>query len=684
MEFHFSTDILPFSFLLFSLVYIGGRLYRRALVHISRENALLVGFCGACAWAVGLQTVLGIPGWLQTGPLVIVQLLALIVFFIFDTFLYSPGESGVPPSFINRASPSKTLDRFFYGILFFVLLTLLYRMPLQPPHRTDSLSYHLPFVAGWMETGRLGHIPGYLQDGGEQGYPLGHELLVHWVMAPIESDLPAMLPGVLALVFLAIGVAAAADNLGAPRWAGRLGALVLSTSYFADWMALTLHVDLVYACFWTAAFSLGLAFFKRPDCRWRLMGFSLAFGLAASVKTTHVAYGAVLLVALWFLSPEKKWLKIFQPKNLIPFFCILILLSGFWYGRNLVRFGNPFYPVSPGLLGKTVAGQAQGYGLEHSDSLWTHINNPVMWRLWAGAIGWRAGVWLWGLLAVFLAAPLLKISKSLFAEHKQREAVSTPTVSVLILVSIAAFLLYFMTPWQYRTDIGEYRRFYFLAQALRYGLPWLVTGMLLWCVLVRNKVFAGWLLLCAAGAAVQSLWRTPWGALFVLAGAVAVTVLPEWPSRKFGNRLRKGYMPAAAGVVLGLVLICFSPVVLDIREKEKNKIYWRLLEGRPGESQILSQLNQMPSGSRVYFLGCNVPYVFMGDRLQHELLDASRRDESLTIENADWEEINSLAPDVLVLRKGQTVEWLLPLEYKMLFETKAFLVLRQAEEKGDL
>src|SRR5207245_5554118 len=109
--------------------------------------------------------------------------------------------------------------------------------------------------------------------------------------------------------------------------------------------ATTAYVDAAASAFEVGAVLLGVAWFaERQDGD--AVAAALLIGLALAVKYTAVASGvALLLLVALALARERRY----------GFLARLGLLGvagcAYWYGKNLVRFGNPVFPLAFGRPG---------------------------------------------------------------------------------------------------------------------------------------------------------------------------------------------------------------------------------------------------------------------------------------------------------------------------------------------
>ncbi|MCE2902009.1 MAG: glycosyltransferase family 39 protein [Gemmatimonas sp.] len=231
----------------------------------------------------------------------------------------------------------------------------------------DSFSDHIARPARWLATGRL--VPGVAEEVVTH-YPGNFELLVRWTLS-LGTDRFAFL--------VAYGSSAASTwvvyRLAREVDQGRVAALV-SALAAASLQVLAYQSVVVYSDSFTAlclllATWLLLVWIREGAADRRLVfGFGLALGLAMGAKYS-AGPPAVVLGLLWTwhacrdVTREGFEQPLVDVRWLAPQLAWLVagVLPGmaFWYARNLVLQGNPFYPLSvaglPGIpLGSLLAG----------------------------------------------------------------------------------------------------------------------------------------------------------------------------------------------------------------------------------------------------------------------------------------------------------------------------------------
>jgi hypothetical protein len=255
-------------------------------------------------------------------------------------------------------------------------LALLWRLLIAyafPPYGYDTLAYHLPTVAGWLQYSHIGteHLHIY-----QSSFPANMELLFAWVALLLHSDVW------IGAVQVPVAVMGAAAVVGLARLAqvGRAAALAAGALFVLSPIVLTQassnYVDLGVAAF----FLVGIYFILRsfPPAAWGsaeadgqralagggwswsyLVLAGCAIGLAIGAKATGPLLALVSLLCLvtGMLLMRRRRLDLAPQRPLVSVLLLLlpmILLGTFWYVRDVVEFSNPLYPANVKVLGFTV------------------------------------------------------------------------------------------------------------------------------------------------------------------------------------------------------------------------------------------------------------------------------------------------------------------------------------------
>lgn len=238
---------------------------------------------------------------------------------------------------------------------------------LLPPYGYDAYTYHLPMVAVWMQTGNIAtHVP---YNGYSNVYPADTELIYTWLAMFVQNY--GLQP--LCQVIYSFAGWLAVAGMGRVVGLRRPLALAAGALYFLTPIvlanSLSSYVDMAFAamCLTLTFFALRHTYEPRAA---HLALAGLAGGLCIGMKSTGVVYVALGL-AIWGGSYAWRWFRAGARRTrqtglraladlamMIALIALPILAFGvYWYARDWVNFGNPFYPYTTTLFGHVFPGQ---------------------------------------------------------------------------------------------------------------------------------------------------------------------------------------------------------------------------------------------------------------------------------------------------------------------------------------
>jgi hypothetical protein len=198
-----------------------------------------------------------------------------------------------------------------------------------PPQFYDAVVYHLGLPWSWLVNGSFA--------------PTACNLFSHFPLAastvyllPVAAGIPEAAAALHWLTFAAVlpTVAQLARNLGAGSWSWT-AAILFAATWHGPWLASLAGADhfvvlglVVAAELWTAPASAGERIWLDPG---------VALGLALASKYTAALPVAALLVAVFALR-RPRW-------EAIAAGSIALVVSSFWWIRNIATVGNPFHPL---------------------------------------------------------------------------------------------------------------------------------------------------------------------------------------------------------------------------------------------------------------------------------------------------------------------------------------------------
>jgi 4-amino-4-deoxy-L-arabinose transferase-like glycosyltransferase len=213
----------------------------------------------------------------------------------------------------------------------------------------DTLSYHLYVPATWLADRRLEIVPAVFGDPSSAYAPSNLELWFAFLMAPLHSDYLAGTGQVAFAVLAALAIVAAVREAGGRRTAALAAALVFLLVPEVWQQARTAMTDLGLAALLLASLSFSFRT-ARQGRAGDVLTAAAALGLA--VGTKYVGLPLALPFALVAVGSATSG----RPRGptVVAAAAIVLATGGFWYLRNALVTGNPFYPVATlGLPGLT-------------------------------------------------------------------------------------------------------------------------------------------------------------------------------------------------------------------------------------------------------------------------------------------------------------------------------------------
>jgi dolichyl-phosphate-mannose-protein mannosyltransferase len=429
------------------------------------------------------------------------------------------------------------------------------------PSDTDALSFHLPSVVQWIQTGTLWTITDYLPQQAHGAYPNNGDAVLLALALPFHSDLLvrwAMLP-YLALVTL--GTYGIARELRAPLPTALLSAVALTAVPAVVYPALfNVQTDTLML----ATFAAGIYFLlrhRRTESRADLVLAGLGLGIAFGTKwygVSTVAGVIVVWAAAWLLC-GRGFARVARETLLLT--ALVLAAGGFWLLRNLVQTGNPLFPLKVAPLGVTifdaprdVLRQLAGFRIADylgAPHILGHYVAPALWRTL-------------GLSTVLLVVAALAIGAvAAIRLLRRRAAADDGTLAALAASVLVLAALYVITPY---TALGAHNQPLQVDANTRYLIPAIVpaaglaaaaaTFLNRWRWLIELALFAGivesvrrafglhvsgtvaivGLLVVLAASVATSAWRPRRPAVAVGGVIVAIVALAIVQRHRFDDR----------------------------------------------------------------------------------------------------------------------------------------------------
>jgi len=462
----------------------------------------------------------------------------------------------------------------------------------------DSLSYHLFFPARWIQDHRLTIIPTPFSDEAQAYAPANGELYFASLMLPLHGDLLARIGQVpfelligVALYALAVQTGARREHAASVSLLAIAGRLVVEQASGAD-------VDLICWFLFLAAIYLGLRALESDTRRdWILFGVTL--GLHFGTKYVTLVYAPVFVLLVFLRGPRARALWA------IPGLAAFALP---WYLRNWILAGSPIYPSSLAIAGLTIA-----RGAYTRAAMLNSIFHTTDWRLLPVMAGRTFGPTL--LVAWLVLAP---VGIWRMATRRPR----WPALFLLLLPLVMLPLYWFgvpdnvdsrfllpvalvaLVPVAFR--FGTSATWHTVAHALcAIAILWILVGINTEIPADVPYYMGGWLNLW--GLLTPTAW---WIALGVAMGAG----LLWWLLRRMPSRavvVGGAAVVAAAIIARGAMRWC-GPAPCEYLQLTSIFLRQTMIDGwRWMEANV--------SGATVAYTGNNVPYLFVGPRLNNRV-----------------------------------------------------------------
>jgi hypothetical protein len=242
---------------------------------------------------------------------------------------------------------SAPVDRILLGGAAILLARLLLQVWFFSPHLGDATAYHLPKIGEWIRAG------GFTREMGlhpHVTFPAGFELVETWWTVFLRHDLLIEMAGVEFVALGAVAVHALARSVGleGPGAAVAAFAFALSPGF---------HLGATSGLNDTAAAALVVAAMALAAGRSPMPLLVLTAGIGVGIKPTF-GFALTGIALLWGLLRKEGMAGPRTGRIAGPILIAIGLGLGlFWYGRNLVWFGNPFYPLGSAEVYNPVAVQ---------------------------------------------------------------------------------------------------------------------------------------------------------------------------------------------------------------------------------------------------------------------------------------------------------------------------------------
>ncbi len=403
-------------------------------------------------------------------------ILLVIVFFILVLFLFFKKSQNLK-NFIILIKKSLKNISFYEKILFCVAILLLIfwmvRLAATPIWDYDSLAYHMPFAAQFIQDGSINNIYFTALSGPLGYYPSNIEIIFASYLLIFNYDSILHIINLFLIICSGFAIIAILRELK----------ISLLTTIFAISTFLTIPVYLFQVGtlkidnFFTFIFISIVLFLFRYYLERKfsdLLLFSLGCGIFIGSRYLAVPYILLplLLILMIFIIDFVKKDKKLVVKNFIFSVLIMLILGGFWYIRNFLATGNPMFPTTISLFGHNIFSGLNdafsGKGMMIA-SIFAHADNFTDIKNFLGRYLFETGFLVFVGFIFFVL--FLAYIKNNFSKIKD-------LLFIFVIISIPLYFLYY---------ICSPNSFVHLSQNIRYSLPFLFL-CLLGIVYINKKI----------------------------------------------------------------------------------------------------------------------------------------------------------------------------------------------------
>jgi len=497
----FFIGTILFALMLLAVLVTTGLIVQRRLGHLDRIERLLASVVIGTAVLIGVHLVPLLLGILNRGTVIAAGLLAIALATRVKRAQPAPAEDRGPP-----APASGRLDWALAGVAAAIAAVAavadLGRWAGDELVGVDPLTFHLPNIARWIQTGSLWQIDQFVPQLAHGNYPNNGDVVLLSTVLPWHNDFLVRAPIFFFLVVTAFAAAAVARELRAPAAAAVLaGAAVVSIPIVG---LASIPRALPDSLLWST-YACGVLFLLRHARTGRRADLVLA-GVALAVAFGTKWYGISsvgVLVVVWTVArmlererpasaevasapadarpdtpphattaapaPRR---RLARPALLDGLFVGAIALLGdaAWLARNLVESSNPVFPVKIAPLGVTIFDAPHDVIVEQVGfSILDYLGDPPVLRQLAGEV--------FDGLGVLAFVCLLGIGAAVVAWRRE------PDRRVLLMIA-AAIALVPVYAWLPGTALGNPGDPSLASVNTRYAVPilLLLTAVVAWAV----------------------------------------------------------------------------------------------------------------------------------------------------------------------------------------------------------
>jgi hypothetical protein len=379
----FLTGTILFALMLVGVLATTGLVVQRRLAHLDRLERALAAVAVGTAVLIGVHLVPLLLGILDRATVLASCLLAVAL-----ATRVRP-QPPRPPEEREPAPPSGRLGwaaaALASAIALAAFLADLGRWAGDEIVGVDPLTFHLPNIGRWIQTGSLWQIDQFVPLLAHGNYPNNGDVVLLSTVLPWHNDFLVRAPICFFLAVTAVAVAAVARELRAPAAASILAAAAVVSLPVVG--IATVPRALPDSILW-ATYTIGVLFLLRHARTARRADLALAAtALAVAFGTKWYGISTVgVLVVVWAVAR----LVHREPGALrdgLLVGSVVLLGDAAWMARNLVESGNPVFPAKIAPLGVTIFDAPRDVVVERVGfSILDYADDPSVWGQLAGEV----------------------------------------------------------------------------------------------------------------------------------------------------------------------------------------------------------------------------------------------------------------------------------------------------------
>jgi hypothetical protein len=537
----FFTGTILFALMLLAVLAVTALIVRRRFAHLDRLERALASVVVGTTVLVGAHLVPLLLGILSRGTVLAACALAVALATRVPTAAAGPSEDRPPP-----APPSTPLDWALAAIAAAIALVGavadLVHYAGDEIFGVDPLTFHLPNIGRWIQSGSLWQIDQFVPLLAHGNYPNNGDVVLLSTVLPWHNDFLVRAPICFYLAVTAIAVGAVARELRAPLAAALLAAAAAVSIPIVG--LATIPRALPDTLLWSM-YACGALFLLRHARTARRSDLVLAaVALAVAFGTKWYGISSVgVLVAIWAAARLLRRAP-HALRDGVLVGAIVFLGDAAWMARNLVESANPVFPVKIAPFGVTIFDAPRDVVVEKVGfSILDYVGDPHVMRQLAGEVFDGLGV-----LAIVAVVGL--VAATIANRRPIDRGVAWLSVAAIALVPVYA--------WLPGTALGNRGDPSLASVNTRYAVPILILllAVLAWAIgrLPRLLAVAFEVALLVGVATGARLGYEVHGARDVVLTAVALALLAAcgwalWRLRSHATLLAGAALVAAIGLL---------------------------------------------------------------------------------------------------------------------------------------